>query len=126
MTFCAIRKRNYNFCFRSIYFKKLQTPRYEIASNSAGTRAILLTNMEEIDITYTARIEDTNAYPSEFSSALAWLLASELAMPLRGKPELQQQYLQTYLSIASMAQKTNANEDNSKRVDDNPYARSRK
>lgn len=43
---------------------------------------IILTNVEDATIVYQRLVEDTAAFPPQFVSALAWLLASYLAGPV--------------------------------------------
>lgn len=48
---------------------------------------ILLTDEPDAELVYTARIETVGSYDDHFVDALAWLLASELAMPLSVKDD---------------------------------------
>ena len=99
--------------------------KYEIASNDAGSRPILLTDMEDAILIYTAKITDVNAFDTMFSDALAWRLASELAMSLRGKPDMQMALLQVYSAVVQNAKSINANEDYNKQKDTNRYIKAR-
>lgn len=51
---------------------------YEIYN---GVR-VLVTDLSEVDVTYTARVEDPVQFPPQFVDALAWSLAAELAQAL--------------------------------------------
>jgi hypothetical protein len=56
---------------------------YQIEANDAGTGRVLLTNLDVIEIKYTARIENVAAYSAHFVRALVLLLASEFAAGLK-------------------------------------------
>lgn len=56
-------------------------------SASAGTR-VIVTDLPEAYLIYTARIETVTDYSAQFVQALTWLLASELAMPMAVEPGL--------------------------------------
>lgn len=59
----------------------------------------LLTDEEEADIRYIARVTDGSLYHPLFVSALATMLASRLAGPLTGSRNLPQELLQEYEAI---------------------------
>lgn len=56
-------------------------------SASAGTR-VIVTDLPEAYLVYTARIENTAEMSAAFISMLAWRLAVELAMPMAVEPNL--------------------------------------
>lgn len=99
--------------------------KFEIISNDTGSRPILLTNQESAELSYTAEITDVNAFSPLFIDALAWRLAGELAMSLKGKPDLQIAMLQIYERVLGKAKASNANEDYNKSDDINHYVRAR-
>lgn len=74
---------------------------YEIASNA--TTRVILTDIEQAEAIYTARITDPTLYDSTFVSALAANLASELAMPIKGKEDVANLARQQYLTALSQA-----------------------
>ena len=57
--------------------------KFEVARNSSGKR-VILADIEEPEIFYTARIEDTTDYDPEFVMAFSYVLAARLVMPLVG------------------------------------------
>lgn len=71
--------------------------------NASGGRAIV-TDQEQAEIAYTARVEDTTYFSPMFTNALAWRLAAELAMGLQAKPENYQAAMQNYQITISQAQ----------------------
>lgn len=81
---------------------------FEVATID-GAR-VILTNMEEAELVYTARIEDPNMFPPQFVMMLVDLLASRAASPISGKPELARDCIQTYAMNAAIAKATNLNE----------------
>lgn len=59
----------------------------------------LLTDAEEAQVRYIARVTDGSFYPPLFSQALATLLASRLAGPLTGSRELPSALLEEYEAL---------------------------
>ena len=106
-------------------YKPVGRVKFEIVSNNAGNRPILLTDKEDAELSYTARITDSNAFDPMFADALSWRLASEFAISIRGKLDLQLNLLKVYQAVLSMAKANSAREDNNKTDDQNPYVRSR-
>ena len=49
---------------------------------------VLYTDQEEAELVYIKRQENPNLFSPQFNSALAWLLASNIAMPLSAAPAL--------------------------------------
>ena len=68
---------------------------YEIGITSSGQKA-LFCDAEDIEIEYTARIDNPNLFSQQFIDALADLIASEIASPLVSKPELGGNLYQRY------------------------------
>lgn len=66
----------------------LRTPRrdqmvsYAIEKATTGDHKVILCDVLAPVLFYTARVEDPVQFPSLFTSALAWKLAAEMAMPL--------------------------------------------
>lgn len=61
------------------------SPLWELGTLASGA-PIIFTNYEDVALRYTRRIADPNRYPSRFSTALSYLLASYLAGPVvKGK-----------------------------------------
>jgi hypothetical protein len=65
---------------------------------------VLYTDQEEAELVYTKRQENPNLFSPPFISALAWLLASEIAMPLSAAPALTDKAYKMYLNCISQAQ----------------------
>lgn len=73
-----------------------------------GTRAVLC-DEEELEVEYIAAVDETY-FDNLFCSALAWLLVTELATPLMGKPDLAQAAKKAFMEELSLAQAQNQNE----------------
>jgi len=84
--------------------------KFEIGTNSTKDTRLILTDQEDAELIYTARITDPNMFSSAFIDALSWRLAADLAIPLKGKASLQQQMLAMYVRKLGYAQQVNANE----------------
>jgi hypothetical protein len=82
-------------------FIQEQRVRFEIAIS--GGQKVLYTNQPEAELVYTARIEDPTIYDPIFTSALAYLLASEIAMPLSVQPKMAETARKAYEQTVSMA-----------------------
>lgn len=92
---------------RRLVYPGLYSPRadqrlmYEVVSN--GTSRVIDTNIEDAELEYTMRVEDTEQFPPLFVSALAYLIASELVMPLSKKPDVGQAMRNAYVLVSSSA-----------------------
>jgi hypothetical protein len=76
----------------------------------------LLTNAEEANIRYVARVEDASLYHPLFVHALATMLASRLAGPLTGSRNLPTELLQEYEALTGpKARMADAFEENFRR-----------
>lgn len=81
---------------------------FEVA-NSAGQR-VILSNQPEAELVYTVRATDPTLFDPMFESALAYLLASEAAMPLSVKPDVAKAARDAYEKIKSLAAAQSMNE----------------
>lgn len=81
---------------------------FELAEED-GAR-VLYTDQAEAELVYTKRITNPNLFTPQFESALAWLLASEIAMPLSAQPSLMSNALKMYLREIAAAQAASLNE----------------
>ena len=69
---------------REIYKSTVDLPPilFTQALSTDRTTRYILTNEEDAQLVYTARIETATLYPPPFAAALAWELADRIAMPL--------------------------------------------
>lgn len=68
--------------------------RYRVEGSPSGS--LLFTNTSAVELLYTARFDTVVLYPPLVQDALAWLLASRLALELPVKPQLAAAALQQY------------------------------
>ncbi len=99
---------------RAIVVQGLATPRndqripFEVA-NDNGVR-VIYTNQAQAELQYTVRVEDPTLFDPMFVSALAYLLASEIAMPLAVQPKVAEQARGAYTLVSSAAAAANLSE----------------
>jgi len=88
----------------------------------------IVSDQEDAYCEYTVQVINSDLFDALFVDALAWRLAAELAIPLRGDPSLQKQAFQNFLAIVSQAQATDANTQKKKSTAStgtNPYVEAR-
>lgn len=71
------------------------------AATSTTRRRIIVTDLEQAYLFYTAKITDPNQFDASFRDALSWRIASEIAAPMLGAP--------TGPSVAQAAQRQYVN-----------------
>lgn len=98
-------------CARRIYglASSDPIPFSEGLSSDLNTKYIL-TNEGSAELSYTARVTNTEVFDSLFVTMLAYRLAAELAGPLRGDPNLAKWARQVYEIERMRAQSADANE----------------
>lgn len=89
--------------------KKNLTIKFEVARNAAGVK-VILTNHQDPEFIYTQAITDPTEFDAEFILAFSYMLASRLAMPLAGDPELATALINQAFSVVSQAEETDSNE----------------
>jgi hypothetical protein len=98
---------------------------YEIAANASLDRRVVLTDMDDAELVYTARVTDANMFSPLYVVALGFRLASALAIPIKGKAALATSMMNTYLFQLGRAQASQANQQNKKPSDDSSFTRVR-
>lgn len=99
---------------RKILMAGMRNPRndqripFEIASE--GSQRVIYTDQAQAELVYTARITDPTLYDPMFESALAFLLAAEVAMPLTVKESVANAARNGYERVKSLAAAQSANE----------------
>lgn len=83
--------------------------KYEFRVNDDLNRRVIVTNQEDAELIYTAKVTDANLFTSMMVDALGFRLASDLAIPLRSDSKLQVSMLNQFLSRVSAAQASSAN-----------------
>lgn len=74
---------------------------YKIGFDVGGR--VIHTDQPEAACRFTFKVEDSTFFDPQFSDALAWRLAMDLALPLSSKPDLQQFATQQYNLALSIA-----------------------
>lgn len=103
-------------CLRALYIVNpiTRTPRndqrihFKVALE--GGAKVIYTDQAEAELVYTAQVTDPTLFDPMFASALAYLLASEIAMPLSVLPAVAQQARNGYLTVSSAAAARSMNE----------------
>jgi len=83
---------------------------FEVQANLSNSGRVILTDLEDAELEYTIDIENTNVMDPLFRGALSWLLAANLAPPLKAKTQLVQAMTQGYFAALSRAKMADANE----------------
>lgn len=88
---------------------------YEVAAQSdvAGDYKVIYTDQADAVLVYTKRITDAGMFDAQFTIALSWLLAGNIAMPLAVKPQFAQQAIGNYnaMKMTATASHLNASEE---------------
>lgn len=98
---------------------------YEVALGSDGTTKVILTDQPDAYAIYTAQVTDPTVLPMDFVSALAWKLASEIALPLQAPPGAADRALNAYSAFVSRAKANGLNESQSDPERDPPSINAR-
>lgn len=80
-----------------------KTP-FRIEANDAKDGKLLLCDVEDAYLAYTAAVTDTDLFTPSFVDALVWLLAAELSLALAGKEALEHQMRSRWVVALSLAQ----------------------
>lgn len=98
---------------------------YEIRSNASKDAKVILTDKADAVGIYTARVTDPNMFSASYVDAFADRMASDLAIPLKGKATLQQAWLKSYFLRIGKSKANNANESYKAPSDDSSFTRIR-
>jgi hypothetical protein len=144
----VLRDFNWNFALQTARLAKLQqTPsgfRYAFSLPADCLRVVgfldsdertggpgfvvrsgnFLTDREEAEIEYIADCIDPMLFDDKFVEAMSYKLASELAMPVKGSPELMSNYMNVYQAFIERAAALSADERHTELLD-NPYLEAR-
>jgi hypothetical protein len=82
---------------------------FEVARNSADTK-VILTDAEDAEFFYTARITNPAEFDPEFTIAFSYALAAKLAMPLTGDRAIMGDMATLARNMINSAWETDANE----------------
>lgn len=76
---------------------------YDVVEDTANAGRALVANESGLYLEYTKRVEDPTVFDPMFTSALAWLVASEIATPLSADPKYSQFAYQSYTGMINEA-----------------------
>lgn len=96
---------------------------YSVGRDAVGR--LIFTDEKDAKIEYTSRVEDASQFDPSFASVVAWLLASEIAMPLSALDGIRKQALQMFAMELDVAKRIAANEGEPLRDVDTEFVRSR-
>lgn len=86
---------------------------FELESLKVGDGTVLVTDLEDASLVYTKRVETVTLWPANFTSAMAWRLASELVYPLAKKAEIAEMAFKRseYETARAIAQQANSQQE---------------
>lgn len=87
-----------------------QVPRVKYAVSGDVVGRMILTDQEEAEAVYIARVTDPAQWPQDFASLVAWRLASEIAAPLSQSGALADRCLREYRAALYRATAATDNE----------------
>jgi hypothetical protein len=82
---------------------------------------VIYSNQAEAELIYTVRVEDPTLFDPMFASALAYLIASEIAMPLAVQPKVAEQARSAYTLVSSSAAASNLSEGTEQPAPDSEF-----
>lgn len=84
---------------------------YDVMVGGGSTASkVIVTNQEDAELIYTARVENAALYSSLFVDALSYRLASELAVSLRADSKLQANMFNIYQRVLNEATNSSTNQ----------------
>lgn len=89
--------------------------KFESGVSSDLSHKVILTDQENAELLGTAKVTDPNLFSSAYVNALAWLLASDLAIPVKGKEALADRCYKMFMQAVATAEAQNANANEEKR-----------
>jgi hypothetical protein len=82
---------------------------YRIEAKADLSGRVILTDVEDAVLVYTARVTDPALFTPSFVTALSWRLGADLAIPITGKESLQQRCLAMWQNTLNSAAVNDAN-----------------
>ena len=82
---------------------------------------VIFSNQAQAELIYTTRIEDPTIFDPMFTSALSYLIASEIAMPLSVQPAVAKQARDAYALVSSAAAASNMTESTEQPAPDSEF-----
>lgn len=98
---------------------------FAIEHNAGTTSRVLLTDMEDAELVYTAKIETVALFSPHFVDTLAWKLAAEFALSIPVKPQLGLVAEQKFEASLRMAAAVEMNAQREDQPPDSEFIRAR-
>lgn len=98
---------------------------FDIRISSDLNNKLIVTNIENAIIIYTARVLNPTVFDDSFVNALSWCLASELAIPILGSFQLQQSLYNVYIKTLGRAAAHSLNESDEQPTNSNELTNAR-
>lgn len=83
---------------------------FDVVQNESGNGLSIMCSITPAYLKYVANVTDPALFPTQFKSAFAWALASEIASPLSASPDMAKRANQAYQSILNDAMANSMNE----------------
>lgn len=83
---------------------------FEITANPTTDGKLIHCDRESPVFIYVKDVENPALYSDEFTTAMSWLLASKIAMPITKSLKLQQEAFKMWVGLSSQAMAATANE----------------
>lgn len=82
--------------------------------SGGGPKTVILSNVanDDADMEYTELLTDAADFTEEYASALAWYIASEIALPLNADVRRREDAVRMFIGEMKAASATNSNQDN--------------
>lgn len=99
---------------------------FEVMLKEDGSSKMVVTDKEDAELVYTAKVTDPNIFDTQFIDALSWKLASNLARPLRANERMETSLFNKYLFIVGAAEAASANEQEARPDETNVFIKARR
>jgi hypothetical protein len=109
--------------FSEVYNDPANPVVYRVLETATGK--VIVCNISEAHLEYTAKITNPAEYDPQFIEALAWKLAMDLAVPLAGNKELREHCAGFYKESLGSAQTSDAREEKIPLPQSNSYLEAR-
>jgi len=100
-----------------------RTAAFKVTRNASGIGKQINTNRDEAVFVYSVDTENPAEFDLDFVDALAWLLASKIAMPITKNQKLQDGAFQKWTMLKAIASAADANQDEEE-TDTEPFYQS--
>lgn len=103
---CLFHRKVFNIA--TVNFTQKQP--YRVIGSNTSSNCLVLCNLEQAYMEYTANVQDPTLFDASFVDAFVWKLAAQLALPLVGDANLGTKMMNTYQIVLKQAKINNASE----------------